>query len=429
MAFDNPYIPNVDNILSQHQRGLATGQHMREQSTLSEAGERFAQGDQTGTVNALAKGGQLDAAMAMRKEFEAAASRAETAKLEKANRFNTVLGNLALSIKNLPPDAQPHAWANAVEQARKTGMQVGEEFDDFGMLDVVLARAGETKTAIDQELARRKLGAGAKPTAGIQEYEFAMQQRQAQGLPPISFEEYKKSSKAPLVEITGEKSYDKTRGEAIAKDYGQVQQEAQGAVSRIGQLRQIDSLLSDPNVYTGTGAQSINALKRAGQTLLGMDIKGVESADAARRITSEMALSLKDDLPGPLSNPDREFLLSIPPSIGDTAAGRKLLVELMIAKEERKVEIAQLARQYAQQHGGRLDDGWYSVLAQHNEQNPVFTDEMMESARGVASRGKQQSPAAGVLPKVTDVKSYNAVQPGARYIDPEGRIKTKGGGR
>jgi hypothetical protein len=332
-----------------------------------------------------------------------------------------------MSIKNLPPDAQQHAWGAAITQSRKIGMELGPEYDDFGMLDVLAAKTGKTGEIIENEYKRRELDAkGASPTAGMKEYQFAMQQRQAQGLPPVSFEEFQKASKGPLVQITGEKAYDKKRGEALADDYGQVQRDGLAGTTRIGQLRQLDELLSNPNVYTGTGAQSINALKRAAQTLFGQDsIEGVADADAARRISTEMALSLKQDLPGPMSTADRDFLQSIPPNISDTAQGRKLLVELMVAKEQRKIEIANLARDYDRRHG-RLDDRWYGELARFNAENPVFTPQMMESARAVASQGQQQSPAAGVLPRVTDVKSYNAVPPGSRYIDSENRVRTKG---
>ena len=264
-----------------------------------------------------------------------------------------------------------------------------------------------------------------KPTNDMREYEFAMQQRQSSGQPPIPFDQWKQESKAPLVTIQGEKEYDKTRGKALAEDFGTVQADAHKATNAIGHLRQIDSLLSNPNVYTGTGGTAINALKRAAQTLLGQDsIKGVADADAAGRISTQMALSLKDELPGPMSDSDRRFLQEIPPNIGDTAQGRKLLVELMVAKEERKIEIAELARDYAREKG-RLDDGWYNMLARYNAQNPVFTPEHMAQARAVSEQGQQQSPAAGVLPRVTDTQSYEAIPRGSRYIDPQGKIRTK----
>lgn len=235
-----------------------------------------------------------------------------------------------------------------------------------------------------------------KAPAAIQGYDMARQQG-FQG----SFLDYQKELKkagasSVNVETKQEGEYEKTRGKALGEQFGKIMQDAQDATSRIGQLNSIDALLSNPDVYTGTGAQAINAVKRFGQSFLGMDVAGVADADAARRISAEMALSLKSDLPGPLSNSDREFLQELPPNIGDTAEGRKLLVELMKAKEYRKIEIARIAREYRAQNQGRLDDGFYDTLAQYNEANPLVTPEMMAQMRQNASQAPQPSPAAGV---------------------------------
>lgn len=254
---------------------------------------------------------------------------------------------------------------------------------------------------------------GGTQTAAIKEYELAKSEG-FQG----SFADFLKEKKAPLVTIQGEEEYAKTRGKALGEEFGAIQTQAQQATDRIGQLRQIDDLLSNPKVYTGTGAEAINALKRAAQTLFGQEsIEGVADADAARRISTEMALSLKENLPGPMSDSDREFLQSIPPNIGDTAQGRKLLVSLMTAKEQRKIELAELAREYAEQKGGRLDDGWYSVVGRYNAQNPVFTPELMEEARAFGEEGQQQSPTAGLPTTNLDGKNY--IKTPAGWIEVE----------
>lgn len=417
-SFDKPYIPNVSNMLSQAREGYTLGTGMRQQNAMAQAGQSLASGNQQGAVNALYKGGQLDAGMKLDAQFKSDARQAAADKLAKAQRFNDLAGNVAMLADT------PEKWDVAITRMLDQGLDV-EKYRDFSTRDLVLARAGMAKDVLNQELKRREMEMGGKPTAGMKEYRFDMQQRQQQGQPTIPFSEWQKQTKAPLVQFTGEKEYDKTRGKSLAEDFGTLQTQASSAANRIGQLRQVDELLSDPNVYTGTGGEAINALKRTAQTLLGQDIKGVDSADAARRISTEMALSLKENLPGPMSNADREFLQSIPPNIGDTAQGRKLLVELMVAKEERKVELAQLARQYARQKGGRLDDGWYRVLAQYNAQNPVFTPEMMQRARQVSGKARQASPAAGTLPQVSSDADYADVPSGSRYIDPEGNIRTK----
>jgi hypothetical protein len=359
----------------------------------------------------------------------------------------------AQQVMGVQGEAKQQAWMGALDDAVQSGDITPQMYEQYAaqppndlMLQNIVEQAVpiqnlyQAPTAKMQELEAAGIEQGtpefrqailpspfADEPAAVKEYALAKREG-FEG----NFTDFLKEKKGPLVTIDnkGEEEYVKTRGKALAEDFGTIQTQSQQATDRIGQLRQIDELLSNPNVYTGTGAQAINALKRTAQTLFGQDsIEGVADADAARRISTEMALSLKENLPGPMSDSDREFLQGIPPGIGDTAQGRKLLVELMTAKEQRKIETAELAREYAEQNNGRLDDGWYTALARYNVQNPVFSQEQMEQARTVAGQGQQQSPAAGVLPRVTDVKSYNAVPPGARYIAPDGRVKTKGGGR
>jgi len=291
--------------------------------------------------------------------------------------------------------------------------------EDRGDLMNVMMRSGDEglrNAALKARLSKPK----DDRTANERQYAIARQQG-FEG----SFMDFLKEKEGPQVVMKGETEYAKERGGALAKEYGTIQSEAQKARSRIGQLRQLDTLLSDPNVYTGTGAQAINAVKRAGKTLFGMDFQGVDKADAARRIVNEMALSFKGDLPGPMSDSDRQFLQEIPPNIGDTAQGRKLLVELMKQKEQRKVEMAQIAREYARANSGRLDDGWYDVAARYAEQNPMFDKDMMEQAKDVAGSAEQRSPYAGSYPSVQSAEDWEALEPGDYYFDPNGRLKQK----
>ena len=297
-----------------------------------------------------------------------------------------------------------------------------QEFQD--PLERRKAETGIRKTEAEiGKLGRDAAGVGKEP-ASVQEYRFDMQQRQAAGEPLVSYGEWSKERKSPLVSIGGESEYFKTRGKTLAENYDAMQTQGREATERIAQLRQIDTLLSDPSVYTGTGAPSILALKRAGKTLLGLDFEGVGEAEAARRVSTEMALSLRTNLPGPLSNADREFLMNIPPNIGDSAAGRKLLVELMTAREQRRMEVAQLARQYRQMHG-RLDEGWEDVLAQYSEDNPMFAPEVMERAQAAARTAPQPSPAAGTGTPITSDAEYDALPSGSLYRGPDGVPRRK----
>jgi hypothetical protein len=100
---------------------------------------------------------------------------------------------------------------------------------------------------------------------------------------------------------------------------------AQAAQETILNLDILQDTLLDPTVYTGAGAQLTLPLRRAAEQF-GMDAGNVSASEVANRIANEMALSLKDQLPGPMSDGDRQFLMSIPPNLGNTREGNAALI-------------------------------------------------------------------------------------------------------
>jgi hypothetical protein len=92
--------------------------------------------------------------------------------------------------------------------------------------------------------------------------------------------------------------------------------------------------------YTGFGGDTLLQVQRAG-AMLGIEIEDLPAKEAAKRLSSQMALSLKTDLPGPMSNADREFLLSIPPNLNSTAAGNDAILFILRKREERKQDMMQ----------------------------------------------------------------------------------------
>lgn len=154
-TFDQPYIPDVNNILAQQGRGYALGSEMRQQNALGAAGKLLAQGDRKGATNALYEGGQVDAGLKMEEQFRQDARQADADKLAKAERFNKTLGNLAMLADT------PEKWTAAIGAAKQAGLQV-DNWADFGTRDYVLSKAGMATEALTLELNRRKVEAAAQ---------------------------------------------------------------------------------------------------------------------------------------------------------------------------------------------------------------------------------------------------------------------------
>lgn len=91
--------------------------------------------------------------------------------------------------------------------------------------------------------------------------------------------------------------------------------------------------------YQGFGGQTIQQLSKIGRGL-GIPIgEDVPAAEAANMIRAGLALAMKSDLPGPMSNADREFLLSIPPNISNTAAGNQAIMFILEKRAQMAIDM------------------------------------------------------------------------------------------
>jgi hypothetical protein len=188
--------------------------------------------------------------------------------------------------------------------------------------------------------------------------------------------------------------YYATIEEELAKDYIAAQKHGSSAAQALAGLNTMKEAISNPDVYMGTAGEGVHVIKKGVQDLLGVDVSGVPDAEIIKRTAAEVGLSLKDNLPGPMSEGDRKFLLALPPNLSDDPESARRLVALGIAKREFELEVAGAARQYASEHRGKLDDGWFSVKAEIEQRHARSMGGIVKQLR----EGKQEprrAPAAG----------------------------------
>ena len=135
----------------------------------------------------------------------------------------------------------------------------------------------------------------------------------------------------------GENKFQEGLGSNAANNFQTIVDEGRAAGASIGNLDTMETLL-DSIDYTGFGGDTLLQVQRAG-AMIGIEIEDLPAKEAAKRLSSQMALSLKTDLPGPMSNADREFLLSIPPNLNSTAAGNDAILFILRKREERKQDM------------------------------------------------------------------------------------------
>ncbi|MCO5092663.1 phage tail tip lysozyme [Bosea sp. (in: a-proteobacteria)] len=236
---------------------------------------------------------------------------------------------------------------------------------------------------------------GSKPTDVQRNYELARRQGY-QG----SFVDYQKELRAAgKTEINlgaGEKEYDKQSAKDFAELSRDVAKRGANANGKIATLNRLETLLANPNVRTGAGAQAALTLARAAKALFGIETEGLGPAEAVNAIANGFALELRNPsggagMPGALSDKDREFLMSLTPGLERTPEGNKLIIDYMRRLAKRDIEIEGLRRDYIKQNK-RLDDGFYERLAEFSEKNPLFPE--AETAEPKAAGRGQPAPAA-----------------------------------
>ncbi|HET8700869.1 MAG TPA: hypothetical protein VFL97_04290 [Nitrococcus sp.] len=174
------------------------------------------------------------------------------------------------------------------------------------------------------------------------------------------------------VSVNGERGFDKTVGEGYGKRFLDIQDAAQSAQRTLDGLDVMEQAMSDPNFYSGSGADYINGLKRLGASI-GINPDSVSSAETFNAMAKQAALdSMGGSLGTGFSNADRDFVTDQVPSLSNTPEGNRKLIAIQRKLNLRKQQIAQQARLYASQHDGRIDSGFDDALAQWAEANPLF---------------------------------------------------------
>jgi hypothetical protein len=181
-------------------------------------------------------------------------------------------------------------------------------------------------------------------------------------------EQYRRSGATTVnVQTPGQQS---TKGmtESMVKLYDSIQGEATAAEGRIDSLRIMESLL-DQGVATGRMQDLTSNLRGIAADFGIANSEKLAGQELFKSVTNKLMLDVKRDLPGTMSDKDIEFLEKQVPRIGMTAEGNRVLIEVMKRVEQRKVQLADLADQYARTNGDLM--GWRQFRSQWLRTNPL----------------------------------------------------------
>jgi hypothetical protein len=309
------------------------------------------------------------------------------------------------------PQPQPAAPQQAAPQQQQS---------QLGGADAVFAAAEQQRARL-QQIGQQNPGIRSLPeyrdeikrvedillkgdTSLIREYRaFQEQDPNWQDRAPtlLDYELLRKRAGATSVTVGGQESaFNSKAGTFVAEQASGAYEDAARQQERLRQYQQIVGLLNDPNVFTGSGGQTIANLKQFGKTFLGMEgIEGVGNVEAAERIRAALFAGFRSEmLTGATSNADREFVMRIPPNISDSSEGLQLILKMQEQAAEVAEKRAAIFDDLVQKSpGGSLNLKDFGEYRRRLAEISAFSPEDMRAVVDVARKNAQQAgPLAGL---------------------------------
>lgn len=366
-----PYIPDSGEWFKSAGQGYALGETVRNRDLKVDAGGQAAEGDLKGAKSTLYEGGDFEGGNQVSQMMRQASDDA----LKKTERFHSTLGNLVLSVKSLPEEQRPAAWARAVQAAKGIGIDVSK-YEDPSSMDTILAQSGKTLEALNMEAERRKIEAD----QAIKREAIAARTTKAMQPKPrnLSFNDTEKLAKKG-VQLEGVTRYGETFKDEFS-GYGR------GGDSMMWIARNLPVLTGPTTEGAATWWQDYDRYKNTvrnelfGSALTEAEQRAFESAD----ITPNMD----------------------PKQIRANLARQKDATKSALAKTTRA-----------------LTASGYNPEAVEGAVGVPLAD-LSNKDQGQLTK-EAGAPESKEVVQVKTKEEYDALPPGARYIDPNGDTRTK----
>lgn len=170
-----------------------------------------------------------------------------------------------------------------------------------------------------------------------------------------------------------EKEFDKSMGKFYAERNINMANDAQAAVSALNTIQVQRNLTQDPSFRSGAGQELFN---NASSLLaqLGIGEADIASGEAFRAFASQSVLdALGGSLGTGVSNADVTFINNTVANLSNTGAGIATILDIREKLYRRKLETAELARQWMADNNTQfLDQRWDQYIAKWNDENPIF---------------------------------------------------------
>ena len=219
-----------------------------------------------------------------------------------------------------------------------------------------------------------------KQTDDMAEYAFALEQGYQGSLADWILEQRKAGAPSNTVinapaGVPANADYTKKRNEGYAAQMQEIEEQEGAARRALSSLDVMKNQMADPGFYSGSGAEAVLQLRRAGAALGLADPEGIDSMETFNAQAKAAALEVMGGSLGTgFSNADRDFVEQQVPNLQSTPQGNAKLIEVQSAIQKRKLAIARRAREYEAKNG-QIDQGFFTELQQWADANPIFKAE------------------------------------------------------
>ena len=180
----------------------------------------------------------------------------------------------------------------------------------------------------------------------------------------------------PTVQVAGpEREYEKKMGGFYAERNINMANDAAAAVDALNTIQVQRNLTQDPSFRSGTGQELFNSASSLLEQL-GIGQADIASGEAFRAFASQSVLdALGGSLGTGVSNADVTFINNTVANLSNTGAGIQTILDIREKLYRRKLETAELARQWMADNNTQfLDQRWDQYIAKWNDENPIFPD-------------------------------------------------------
>lgn len=213
-----------------------------------------------------------------------------------------------------------------------------------------------------------------------------------------------------------ESASETTIGKGLGEQFMTLQQRGLNAGEELNNYDRLESLLE--GIHTGKLRPTMMQIGAIADSF-GLKIdRHLGAEQATEALSNELALKLRDPsggagMPGALSDQDREYLKTMTPGLAKSPEGNRLIIETGRKLAQRKMEIAQVAADYYEEHG-KLDIGLYKAVREYAKAHPLFE----QAAKPTIAAKQAAPPAASVPPLLKRPEGVTAAPSAPQGVPP-----------